>query len=339
MVSLGEKPMDPPRLSPQKIFETLGAFRRTAAMRTAIELDVFTAIGEGPASASQIAKRCSASERGIKKLCNYLTMLGFLERKNGSYLQSRDSAAFLDRRSAAYLGASASEAVTGEGFSRLTEAVRRGGTALPSGGTLAPEHPVWVEFARAMAVPGMFLARMLADCLQEPVDCPRKILDIACGHGLYGIELAKRNPRAEIFAVDWQQVLDIALDNAVKAGVSERFHSIPGDAHSVELGGGYDLALITNFLPDLGSTEDLLKRTHSALGEDRRVALFELMLDEDQVSPPAAVELDLTLLATTPSGETRTASQLSELLRRAGFHRVEIREVSPAPNGLAIAYR
>src|SRR6516225_3450170 len=123
--------MDPPRLSPQKIFETLGAFRRTAAMRTAIELDVFTVIGESQATASEIAKRCSASERGIEKLCNYLTMLGFLERKNGTYLQSRDSAAFLDRRSPAYLGASASEAIMGEAFSALTEAVRRGGTALP----------------------------------------------------------------------------------------------------------------------------------------------------------------------------------------------------------------
>jgi methylase of polypeptide subunit release factors len=95
-----------------------------------------------------------------------------------------------------------------------------------------------------MAVPGMFLARMLADCLQEPVDRPRKILDIAGGRGLYGIEFAKRNPRPEIFAVEWQRVLDVALGNAVKAGVSER--SMPGDALSVEFGGGYDLALITN---------------------------------------------------------------------------------------------
>jgi len=180
---------------------------------------------------------------------------------------------------------------------------------------------------------------MLADCLQEPVDRPRRILDIAGGHGLYGIEFAKRNPRAEIFAVEWQQVLDVALVNAVKHGVSERFHSIPGDVLSVAFGGGYDLALITNFLPDLGSTEGLLKKIHSALAEEGRVVLFELMLDEDQVSPPVAVELDLTLLATTPRGETRTASELSDALRLAGFERVEIREVPSAPNRVAIAHR
>ena len=224
-------------------------------------------------------------------------------------------------------------------FSTLTEAVRRGGTALAGGGTLAPEHPVWVAFARAMAVPGVFLARLLADCLGEQVERPSKILDIAGGHGLYGIEFAKRNPRAEVFAVEWPQVLAVARANAELAGVSDRFHAIPGDALSVDFGGGYDLALVTNFLPDLGNTEKLLKRIHSALAANGRVALFELMLNDDRVSPPAAAALNLTLLATTPSGETRTASQLSEILKRAGFRQVEIREVPPTPNRVVIAHR
>jgi len=335
--------MPPNRPTPQRIFETLEAFRRTAALRTAIELDVFTAIGKGTAAASEIAERCSASERGIQTLCDYLTMLGFLDKQGQAYSQSADAAAFLDRRSSAYLGDSASEAVGCQAvvsaFTTLTEAVRRGGTALAGGGTLAPEHPVWVAFARAMAVPGVFLARLLADCLGEQAERPSKILDIAGGHGLYGIEFAKRNPRAEVFAVEWPQVLAVARANAERAGVSDRFHAIPGDALSVDFGSGYDLALITNFLPDLGSTEQLLKRIHSALAENGRVALFELMLNDDRVSPPAAAALNLTLLATTPSGETRTASQLSETLKRAGFRQVEIREVPPAPNRLAIAHR
>lgn len=323
----------------QRIFETLEAFRRTAALRTAIELDVFTAIGKGTATASEIAARCSASERGIQTLCDYLTMLGFLDKQAQAYSQSADAAAFLDRRSSAYLGDSATEAVVVAAFSTLTEAVRRGGTALAGGGTLAPEHPVWVAFARAMAVPGAFLARLLADCLGEQFERASKILDIAGGHGLYGIEFAKRNPRAEVFAVEWPQVLAVARANAERAGVSDRFHAIPGDALSVDFGGGYDLALITNFLPDLGTTEQLLKRIHSALVQNGRVALFELMLNDDRVSPPAAAALNLTLLATTRSGETRTASQLSEALKRAGFCQVEIREVPPAPNRVAIAHR
>jgi hypothetical protein len=335
--------MEPIHSTPQKIFEALGAFRRTAAMKTAIELDLFTAIGEGFDTAATLAERRAVSQRGTQKLCDYLTMVGFLQKKGDAYSLDPDAATFLDRRSPAYLGEPASEALAGQAlvaaFSTLTEAVRLGGTSLTGGGTLAPEHPVWIEFARAMAVPGMFLARVLADCLAEPVERPIKILDIAGGHGLYGIEFAKRNPRAEVFAVEWPQVLAVARRNAENAGVSDRFHPIPGDAFAVDFGAGYDLALITNFLPDLGSTEDLLKRIHSALVKSGRVALFELMLNDDRVSPPAAVDLNLALLATTSSGETRTASQLKEALERAGFAKVEIRDVPPTPNRVAIGCR
>jgi 2-polyprenyl-3-methyl-5-hydroxy-6-metoxy-1,4-benzoquinol methylase len=335
--------LEPSRISPLRIFEALEGFRRTAALKTAIELDVFTAIGASGATISDIAKRCSASERGIQKLCGYLTSLGLVERKSDRYALCPDAAAFLDRRSPTYLGTSAAVALAGEtlvgAFSALTEAVRRGGTALAEGGTLAPQHPVWVEFAHAMSIPGASSARLLADCLAEGTDPSIKILDIAGGHGLYGIEFAKRNPAAEIFAVEWPEVLAVAIANAKKAGVSERFHAIPGDALNVAFGEGYDLVLITNFLPDLGSTEGLLRRIYSALARSGRVALFELMLNEDRISPAPAVALDLTLLATTPSGETRTPSQLSEALRRAGFRRVEVREVPPTPNRVAIGYR
>lgn len=335
--------MDAGPPTPLRIFETLGAFRRSEALKTAIELDLFTAIGEGADTASKLAENRSVSQRGAQKLCNYMMALGLL-RKNGEvYSLSSDAASFLDRRSLAYLGAPASEALAGQSlvaaFSTLTEAVRRGGTALSGGGTLAPEHPVWVAFAEAMAVPGKFLARMLADCLAEQADLPNKILDIAGGHGLYGIEFAKRSPHAEVFLVEWPQVLAVARRNADRAGVLGRFHSIPGDALTVDFGAGYDLAVVTNFLPDLGSTEGLLTRIRASLVEGGRVALFELMLNDDEISPLAAVDLNLALLATTPSGEARTARQLTSALERAGFQRIEVREVPLAPNRVAIGHR
>lgn len=328
--------------SPQRIFETLGAFQRTAAMRTAIELDLFTAIGEGADTAPKLAQARSVSERGVQILCDYLTMPGFLNKNAGAYSLGSDAAAFLDKRSPAYLGAAAAAALAGEpfvsAFAMLTEAARRGGTALADGGTLAPEHPIWVEFARAMAVPGAFLARLLADSLGQQEDHPMKVLDIAAGHGLYGIEFAKRNPRTEVFAVDWQQVLTVARGNAETAGVADRFHTIPGDALTVDFGSGYDLALVTNFLPDLDSSTKLLKRIHSALRLHGRAVAFELLLNEDRVSPVPAVALNLGLLATTPGGEARTAKQLEDIFRRAGFARTEVKELPQLPHRIFVGY-
>ena len=118
-----------------------------------------------------------------------------------------------------------------------------------------------------------------------------------------------------------------------------RFHPISGDALTVDFGTGYDLALITNFLPGLDSTTAMLKRIHSALVKDARVAAFELMLNDGRTSPPAAVSLNLAPLATTPGGEARTPSQLVKSLESAGFGRVQLRELPPAPNRAIIAHR
>lgn len=107
----------------------------------------------------------------------------------------------------------------------------------------------------------------------------------------------------------------------------------------MELGSGYDLALVTNFMPDLDSSIDLLKRVHSALLAGGRLAVYESMLENDRISPPAAVSLNLTLLATTPGGEVRTASQLREIVEAAGFSGAELHELPGAPGRVLISFR
>jgi predicted nicotinamide N-methyase len=332
-----------PQASPNRIFETLGAFRRTAALRAAIELDIFTAIAAGANTSPALGERCACAERGARILADYLSMLGFLRKEGGAYVLSPDAAGFLDRKSSSYLGADAAEALAGDSlagaFGTLTAAVRNGGTTLAADGTLAADHPLWPSFARATAAGGAGLARLVADSLERNGATPTKVLDIAAGHGLFGIEFAKRNPTTHTFAVDWADVVAVAAEHASATGVAARFHALPGDALSVDLGEGYDLALVTNFCPDLESTTALLRRIHAALAIGGRVAICELMLDDDRTSPPAAAELNLSLLATTRSGETRTPWQLADSVGRAGFTRSELRELSPASQRLMVAWK
>src|SRR5438132_1399036 len=76
----------------------------------------------------------------------------------------------------------------------------------------------------------------------------RKVLDISSGHGMFGIDVAKHNPQAHVYALDWKNVLEVARENAARFGVAERFHTIPGSAFDVDMGSGYDLVLLPNFL-------------------------------------------------------------------------------------------
>ena len=217
--------------SPARLFDAFTAFQRTAALRAAIDLELFTALGESAATAGDLARRVGAAERGVRALCDRLVVDGFLTKENGRYDLAPDAAIFLNRRSPAYVGGAALFMTSPEitaAFASLTEAVRRGGTALGAEGTLAPEHPVWVEFAHAMAGLAGFTAELLAILLEAGGPPPRKVLDVAAGHGMFGIALARRHADAEVVALDWSNVLTVAAENAHAAGVADRFRTLPG---------------------------------------------------------------------------------------------------------------
>ncbi len=107
---------------------------------------------------------------------------------------------------------------------------------------------MWVEFAEKMAPMMGPMAGPLGAVVLEGHEGPMRVLDIAAGHGLFGIEIAKQNKQAHVTGLDWAPVLRVALKNAEKAGVHDRYDMLPGSAFEVEFGGPYDAVLLTNFL-------------------------------------------------------------------------------------------
>ena len=330
--------------SPALFFDTITAYQRSDAMRAAIELDLFTAIGEGNRSAAQIAAHCQASERGTRILCDYMTLIGFLTKEGNGYGLTQDSAVFLDRRSPAYMGGAiefiASDQIK-EGFKYLTEAVRKGGTAVPDNGTLAPDHPVWINFARAMAPMMRPVAQGIAQMIDPEASRKLKVLDIAASHGLFGIAFATRNPNAQIVGLDWGSVLEVSKENAKAAGVADRHSIIAGSAFEVDYGTGYDVVLLTNFLHhfDPPTNEKLLRKVHAALAEGGRAVTLEFVPNEDRVSPVGVAGFSLTMLAGTPSGDAYTFAEFDRMFKNAGFAKNELHEIPPAIQQLIVSQK
>ncbi|HYG10039.1 MAG TPA: class I SAM-dependent methyltransferase [Pyrinomonadaceae bacterium] len=316
-----------PPPTPERIFQTLTAYQQTAALKAGIELDIFTAIAEGDDTTAKLAARTGAAERGVRILCDYLTVSQFLGKcPDGRYTLTQEAAIFLNRRSPAYVGGIAeflSGAHLGEAFGRFTESVRRGGTVMDAQGSMTPEHPMWEDFARGMAAIMRPAAADIAQVvgIEEMESC--KILDIAAGHGIFGITLAERNERAQVYAVDWRNVLAIAQQNAEAAGVAARYHLIHGSAFDVEYGDGYDLVLFTNFFHhfDPATCEVLMRRANAALKAGGRAVTLEFVPNEDRVTPPVEAAFALVMLGTTPSGDAYTFAEFERMFRNAGFSR------------------
>lgn len=324
------------------LWQAFTGYQRTAAIKAAIELDVFTQIAAGTTTVEALAAASHAAPRGMRALLNHLVMDGFLTREGGGYGLTDTAAAFLDRQSPAYLGAAisfiASPTIV-DGFSRLTDAVRRGGTALPEDGALAPEHTVWVEFARAMAPLAGMTATLLANLLDIEHAPAWKVLDIAAGHGMYGITLARLNPRLQVTGLDWANVLAVAQENAQAVGVAERFRPLTGSAFDVPFGKDFDVILFPNFLHhfDQPTCERLLAKAREALAPGGRVVIVEFVPDDDRSGPPDAVRFSLVMLAGTPAGDAYTFTEYQTMLRNAGFGPPALHDLPPSPARVVIA--
>jgi 2-polyprenyl-3-methyl-5-hydroxy-6-metoxy-1,4-benzoquinol methylase len=328
--------------SPERIFNTLNAYQNTAALKSAIELDIFTAIGAGAQETAAIGAKIGAAERGARILCDNLTILGFLTKEKNRYALTPESALFLDRRSPAnltsMLGFLAKEEFKGQ-FERLTEAVRKGGCVTQDGDNTKPKPDFWVAFARSMAPITAPAAKFIADLLQSGDRNPWKVLDIAASHGMYGIALAKANPQARIVALDWEPVLQVAKDNARAAGVADRYELRPGSAFEAEMGENYDIVLLTNILHhfDPATCEKLLGRVHAALRPGGRAVTLEFIPNEDRVSPPTAASFSLIMLASTDSGDAYTAAELSQMFQKTGFRNSTIHPMPGLPQHVMVS--
>jgi ubiquinone/menaquinone biosynthesis C-methylase UbiE len=336
-------PNPAPKPTPERIMEAFNAYQRTAAMKTAIDLDLFTLIGEGKSTVPVLASAARASERGIRILADNLVTQGFLTKHDGAYALTLDSQAFLDRNSptcivGAAKGFFASDHVMGP-FNLLTEAVRIGRNASGDEGTMDAEDPAWIDFAESMAIMQTPNAHTIAKLLHADDGKPLKVLDVAAGHGIFGITIAAKNHSAEIHALDWAPVLEVAQKNADAAGVSDRFHKIPGDAFDADLGSGYDVALLTNFLQllDPASIEKFLKKLHAALAPGGRVITLGFIPNDDRVSPPATAFMSLFFLASTPGGEAYTFADYSSMFDAAGFKHNEFVPLPNSPQQLIIS--
>jgi ubiquinone/menaquinone biosynthesis C-methylase UbiE len=328
-----------PKPSPEKFFSAMTAYQNTAMLKAAIDLDLFTAIGDGDSTLPDLARRIQGPERGVRMLCDALTVSGFLIKSEERYGLTLDSHVFLDRKSRAYIGDAtrflASDVVT-SGFRDLATVVRSGRPLAdePFPGT---EHPIWVEFARSMAAIAYVPAQEMAKLVQSNTKI--RVLDIAAGHGMYGLAIAQTSSQAEVVAQDWPSVLPVSCENAKRFGVLDRFSVLPGDALEIDFGSGFDVIVVANLLHHW-APEAIVRfhrKAHSALAPGGKLVIVEFAPNDDRLSPPIAAQFVLPMLANTVDGDAYTVAEHRRMLHQSGFRTCEAHVLFPTPATAIIA--
>ncbi|HVN05039.1 MAG TPA: methyltransferase [Bryobacteraceae bacterium] len=319
---------------PDDLAQTIRGFQDSRAILTGMELDAFTAVGDG-ASAEQAASKMATDARATGMLLDALTALGLLAKRDGRFYNTAVSARYFaagapdDARAATMHTAN-----LWQRWSTLTDCVRTGTSVARREPPDAEDR--WTE---------PFIAAMHRNARERAPHVLRAVgteglhhmLDVGGGSGAYSIAFAQASPDLEVVLLDRPEVLAIARRHIQSAGLAGRVTTRVGDLRTDRFGAGFDLALVSAICHMLGEDEnrDLLRRCREALAPGGRLVIQDFILDEDKTAPRMAALFSLNMLVGTERGASYNATEYATWLREAGFGGVNHVRL-PGPSGLMI---
>ncbi|WP_447980187.1 methyltransferase [Candidatus Nitrospira bockiana] len=289
---------------------------------TALELDLFTAMGTGSWTIPGLAQRIAVSERGLDILCRNLASAGILIKQRNEYRNGKVAASALNAKSADYRGGYVRlirDHWTDWG--KLTESVR---TGRPVEDKTPPDDPEYRrQFSWAMHHRSLDVAPAVA--AQIDLRGASSLLDLGGGPGTYALEFLKRNPRLQATVADRAPALEVAREIAAGSRHGRRLSYLPLDFLEEEIPGRYDVIWYSNVLHIYSSADNrrIFGKMAAALSPGGRVLIQDaFLLDREGLYPPDANLFAATMLLFTEGGNTYSLAETSRWLKDTGFQRV-----------------
>lgn len=330
----------------QQLYRMMRVYKETSLLRAGVRLGVFDALADGPQDAATVADRVGADPRGIRLLLNALAALRLVRTAGGAYELDPGARALLVRDSPDYYGGMV-DVVAGDdewdALRDLDRAVRHGGSVSDTDAE-TPGYRYWETFARSVGPVTVPTANLLADLLAPwAADRgPLSMLDLACGHGIYGFTLAERFAGSTVTCVDWENVLAITAAHAEQRGLADRVRTVPGDMFTVDAGGPHDLVLVTNVVHHFSEerSTELLARAARDLAPGGRVGIVGFVAGDDEPrEDPEPHLFSILMLVWTQAGEVHTHAAYERMAAGAGLVIEQSRPVPGLPFHVVVARR
>jgi predicted O-methyltransferase YrrM len=319
---------------PDDLNQRLRAFQESRALLTALELDLFTAVGDG-AGTADVTVMLHTDPRATEMLLNALVSLGLLSKQEGVFRNSPVATRYFTAGS----GDNARPALLHTAhlwhrWSTLTDCVRAG-TAVAHD-EIEDRSQDWTEaFIAAMHRNASERAPLVVRAVGA--QNVRRMLDVGGGSGAYSIAFAQANSALRGDILDLATVEPIARRHIQEAGVADRVNVRVGDLRSDSLGEGYDLVFVSAICHMLSPEEnlDLLRRCREALLPGGRIVIQDFILEADKTAPRFAALFALNMLVGTRGGSTYSEPEYAAWLGEAGFWDIRYARL-PGITGLMI---
>jgi (2Fe-2S) ferredoxin/precorrin-6B methylase 2 len=322
---------------PDDLNATLRGYMESRVLLTALELDVFSAVGNG-ATAEGVAHKIAAPTRATEMLLNALVAMGMLTKRQGIFGNTATTERF-------FAEGSKDNARPGlihtaniwHRWSNLTECVRTG-TAVGHQ-EMADRDDNWTEpFIAAMHRNASERAPLVVKAVGTTRE--ERLLDVGGGSAAYSIAFALANEKLHATVIDLPTVLPIAQRHIDAAGVEGRVVTRAGDLRHDALGNGFTMVLVSAICHMLSPEEnlDLFRRCLEALEPGGRLIMQDFILEADKTAPKQAALFALNMLVGTPAGSTYSYHEYRAWMESAGFK--EVREIRlPGPSSLMVGIK
>jgi ubiquinone/menaquinone biosynthesis C-methylase UbiE len=317
-------------LNPEQLMQMSMSYTSSRILTAGVRLNVFSHMAAGHQSAAAIAGAAGASERGMRMLLDALAALQLVAKSGTRYRLTPSSEKYLVRESPDYLGAVMEDDSIWEAWCKLVEAVRTGRSPRRVERQAEAEKffPILI---RSLHVLHREPARRAAQALGAGGSRHGlRVLDVACGSGVWSIAVAEADTTAFITFQDFPGVLEQTRQYVKRHQIADRCDYLPGDLKQVDFGEGrYHVALVGNIVHSEGesSSRDLFKRLYRALRPQGQLVVIDLVPNEERTGPAWPVVFALNMLVNTEVGDTYTLAEYSRWLQEAGFARVSTADI------------
>jgi hypothetical protein len=321
--------------TPNQIIEVGFGFRRAKVLLSAIELALFTALGDGPLDADGLVARLGLQGRGARDFFDALVALGFLDRDDRDrYANTAECAQYLDRRKQGYIGGQLEYNNTRlyESWGHLTQALR---TGVPQSGPLKTgnfaalhaDATAFDIFLKGMTGGSLPPAQALAS--NFPWHAYRTMIDIGTAEGCVPATIADAHPHLTGGGFDLPEVEQAFGRYMAARGLQSRLKFYPGDFFEDPLPQA-DVLIMGRILHDWGVPvrQLLLKKVHQALPPNGALIVFDNMIDDARRAHVHGLLASLNMLIHTVGGSEYSGADCSGWMKEAGFCEVRVEQLT-----------
>ncbi len=298
--------------------DAVSAYRLPRVLLVALELDLFTIVGDRSWTIPDLAKELRVSERGLSILCRNLAAVGILQKKGASYKNSRLGATALNADHRAYRGGYLNLIKSHwADWIRLLESMRSG---LPIDHDTPDSSDYRRQFTWAMHHRTLEIAPAIA--AQISFAGSKTLLDLGGGPGTYAMAFLAKHPTLRATVCDREAALEVAKEIACTHKVRRRLSYLPLDFSGEPIPGTYDVIWYSNVLHIYSPEENqaIFRRAWAALRPGGRFIIQDAFLhDRKGLYPVEASLFAVSMLLFTRGGNTYSASETTRWLKEAGF--------------------